>query len=141
MCKSGGSSYLISSSTLFSYCSLVISYCFPTRSPTRSQVFNMPALSANVLSDRALATVSGNTVHSLPPWAYGLIVGAPLVCLVAGFLVVKAIRRRSSNVCTSLVCLDLRSLTDITPGLRYFGYRVPGPGPASQLIQVSANWI
>ncbi|KAJ3485289.1 hypothetical protein NLI96_g5054 [Meripilus lineatus] len=59
----------------------------------------MPALSAHVLPDRSLATVSGNTVHSLPPWAYGLIVGAFLVCLVAGFLVVKAIRRRSSNVC------------------------------------------
>ncbi|KAJ3485629.1 hypothetical protein NLI96_g4833 [Meripilus lineatus] len=59
----------------------------------------MPALPANVPSDRSLATVSGNTALSLPPWAYGLIVGASLVCLIAGFLVVKAIRRRSSNVC------------------------------------------
>ncbi|KAJ3485637.1 hypothetical protein NLI96_g4838 [Meripilus lineatus] len=101
----------------------------------------MPALPANVLSDRSLATVSGNSVHSLPPWAYGLIVGASLVCLIAGFLVVKAIRRRSSNVCTSLVYLDLLSLTDITPGLRYFGYRVSGPRSASQLNQVSPNWI
>ena len=101
----------------------------------------MPALSANLLSDRALPTVSGNTVHNLPPWAYGLIVGAFLVCLVAGYLVVKAIRRRSSNVRTSLVCFDVPSLTDIIPGLRYFGYRVPGPNSASQLNQVSPNWI
>ncbi|KAJ3479038.1 hypothetical protein NLI96_g9348 [Meripilus lineatus] len=72
----------------------------------------MPALPANVLSDRSLATVSGNTVHSLPPWAYGLIVGAFLVCLVAGYLVVKAIRRRSLNVCG---ISDIESQVPIQP--------------------------